>query len=79
MSRVSKVQPSEVASSVALFLVWSVVAKPGMVNARMSERGRPSSSMVRAATSSACVESRPPETPITTLGLPIARSRCLSP
>ena len=32
---------------------------------RMFSRGRPSQSMARAATISACVESRPPETPMT--------------
>ena len=42
-------------------------------------RGRPSRSMARAATMSAWVESSPPETPMTTLGWPMARSRCSNP
>ena len=79
MSISSKVQPRRVARSIALRLVPAVVAKPGMVMAIMSLRGRPRRSMARAATINACVESRPPETPITSLGLPIARRRCSSP
>ena len=79
MSISSKVTPSASESRVALPLVPSLVAKPGSVNARMSLRGRPSRSIALAATISACVESRPPETPMTTFGLPIARSRCSSP
>ena len=79
MSSVSNVAPNAVASSVALVRVWTEVAKPGIVNARMSLRGRPSSSIARAATSSAWVESSPPDTPMTTLGPPMAVSRCLSP
>ncbi len=71
--------PSDGGQRVALFFVWSLVAKPGSVKARMSDRGRPSRSMARAATISACVESRPPETPMTTFGWPIARSRCSRP
>ena len=57
----------------------SPVAKPGSVNAWMSLRSRPSRSIAFAATISACVESRPPLTPITTFGWPIACSRCSSP
>jgi hypothetical protein len=49
-------------------LVVSPVAKPGMVKAWMSLRGRPSRSIDLAATISACVESRPPLTPMTTFG-----------
>ena len=63
----------------ALFLVCSPVAKPGMVNARMSLRGRPSRSIALAATISAWVESSPPETPMTTFGYFNARNRCSSP
>jgi hypothetical protein len=48
--------------------VLSPVAKPGIVNAWMSLRGRPSRSIAFAATISACVESRPPLTPITIFG-----------
>ena len=79
MSSSSKVTPSALQSRVALDFVWSPVAKPGIVKARMSLRGRPSRSIALAATISAWVESRPPETPMTTLGWPIARSRCSSP
>ena len=66
-------------SARALPLVVSEVANPGSVNARMSLRGRPSRSIALAATMSACVESRPPETPMTTFELPIACSRCAKP
>ena len=59
------------------------MAKPGIVNAWMSVRGRPSRSIAFAATISAWVESRPPLTPITTFGrqvsVVIAESRCSSP
>ena len=63
----------------ALAFVSSLVANPGIVKARMSLRGRPSRSIARAATISACVESRPPETPITSLGWPIALQPLLEP
>ncbi|CFR89671.1 Uncharacterised protein [Mycobacterium tuberculosis] len=63
-----KVTPSARASLIALFLVCSPVANPGNANARMSLRGRPSRSMAWVATISACVESNPPDTPITTFG-----------
>ena len=75
----SNVTPSASTSAMALPLVRSPVAKPGSVKARMSLRGRPSRSIARAATISAWVESRPPETPMTTFGCSIARSRCSSP
>ena len=45
----------------------------------MSLRGRPIRSIARATTSSACVESRPPLTPMTGFGPPIASMRCTSP
>ena len=45
----------------------------------MSERGRPSSSIAAAATRSASVLSRPPETPITTRAIPVLRKRSVSP
>ena len=57
----------------------SLVAKPGIVNAWMSLRGRPSRSIALAATISAWVESRPPETPMTTFGSPIAPQPLLEP
>ena len=79
MSSSSNVTPRLLASRVASDRVSSPVAKPGIVNAWMSSRGRPSRSMARAATSSAWVESRPPLTPITTFGCPMACSRCSSP
>ena len=67
------------ASRVAYDFVVSPVAKPGIVKAWMSLRARPSRSIALAATISACVESSPPLTPITTLGWPIACSRCSRP
>ena len=79
MSSSENVTPSARASAVALALVSSDVANPGIVNARMSDRGRPSRSIARAATISAWVESSPPDTPMTTFAPPIARSRCSSP
>ena len=79
MSISSKVTPRAWDNRVAKPLVVSPVAKPGSVNARMSLRGRPNRSIALAATMSAWVESRPPETPITTRGWPIARSRCSRP
>ncbi|HEY8252042.1 MAG TPA: hypothetical protein VIG70_15695, partial [Burkholderiales bacterium] len=47
------------------------VAKPGMVYARMFSRGSLSSSIVRAQTISAWVESRPPETPMISFFEPV--------
>ena len=79
MSISSAVTPSDFMSLCALPFVPSLVAKPGSVNARMSLRGRSQRSIAFAATISAWVESRPPETPMTTFGPPIACSRCCSP
>ena len=79
MSIVSNVTPSAVDRRMALPLVRSPVAKPGRVNARMSLRGRPRRSIARAATIRAWVESSPPDTPMTTFGLPMACSRWTSP
>ncbi len=79
MSIVSNVTPRAFASRMALPFVRSPVAKPGRVNARMSDARPLPRSIARAATISACVESRPPDTPITTFGWPIARSRCSRP
>ena len=55
------------------------VAKPGMVTPMMWLRGRPRASIARAHTSSACVESSPPEAPITSFLMPLAASRCVRP
>ena len=79
MSSSSKVTPSACESRVAYDLVVSPVAKPGIVKASTSLRGRPSRSIALQATMSACVESRPPLTPITALGEPMALSRCSRP
>ena len=79
MSTSSSVTFSAPASREALSFVAALVAKPGSVKARMSLRGRPSRSIALAATISAWVESRPPETPMTTFGWPMARSRCSRP
>ena len=56
-----------------------LVANPGMVKARMLRLGSLSSSMARAHTISACVESRPPETPMISFLLPVARMRVVRP
>ena len=47
-----------------------MVAKPGIVYALTFDRGNPRASIVLAATISAWVESRPPETPIAILDIP---------
>ena len=72
MSISSNVTPSAFASRVASDFEVSPVAKPGIVNASTSLRGRPSRSIALAATIRAWVESSPPLTPITALGCPIA-------
>lgn len=83
MSSSSKVTPSACERSIAFVFVRSLVANPGIVNARMSLRGRPSRSIAFAATMSAWVLSSPPLTPMTIFGchvsVAIARSRCSSP
>ncbi len=79
MSSSCAVIPSARISAWALAFVPAEVAKPGSVKPRMSLRGRPARSIALAATISAWVESRPPETPMTTFGAPIASSRCCSP
>ena len=56
-----------------------LVANPGSVYASTFVRGSPRSSMHRTATRSACVESRPPDTPITTFLIPVARRRVARP
>ena len=65
MSISSPVTPSAFISAHAFDFVPSDVAKPGIVKPRMFLRGRPSVSNVLAATISACVESSPPDTPMT--------------
>ena len=79
MSISSAVTPSASISRWALPLVSSPVAKPGSVKPRMSLRGRPARSIACAATMSAWVESRPPETPMTSLSIPVLASRFMSP
>ena len=85
MSSSSQVMPSDSIRWMALLFVPALVANPGIVKPRMWVRGRPSRSQALAATISAWVESRPPETPMTIVGIragsppPIARIRCSSP
>ena len=79
MSSSSKVTPSASESRVAYALVVEPVANPGIVKASTSLRGRPRRSIALHATISACVESRPPLTPMTAFGVPIAASRCSRP
>ena len=79
MSSSSKVTPSDLASRVAYDFVVSPVANPGIVNAWMSERGRPSRSIAFAVTISAWVESRPPLTPMIAFGWPMAVQPLLEP
>ncbi len=83
MSSSSQVMPRDSIRWIALLLVPSLVAKPGIVKPMMSVRGRPSRSIALAATISAWVESSPPLTPMTIFGcqlsVAIARSRCSSP
>ena len=55
-----------------------VVPKPGMVMATMPARGRSRMSKALAVTSSASVESSPPETPIVTWRTPVCFSRLAS-
>ena len=79
MSISSALAPTARISCQAWLRVRLEVAKPGMVKARMLRRGSLSSSITRAQTSSACVESRPPETPITSFFTPLARMRVARP
>jgi hypothetical protein len=79
MSISSAETPSAVISFQALDFVPSLVANPGMVKPRMSERGLPSASNAFAATISAWVESRPPDTPITMCFEPVACTRFIRP
>ena len=65
MSTSRSVAPRASESRSALPFVRLVVPKPGMVMARMPSRGRPSRSKARWQTSSASVESSPPDTPMT--------------
>ena len=79
MSISSNVTPSDLASLLAYDRVVSPVAKPGIENAWMSLRGRPSRSIARALTISAWVESSPPLMPMTAFGSPMYVSRCSRP
>ena len=82
MSSSSNVTPSDLASRVAYALVVSPVAKPGIVNAWMSERGRPSRSMALAATISGVGRVEATADADDHLGSacpPMACSRCSSP
>ena len=79
MSSSSNVTPSASDSRVAYALVVEPVANPGIVKASTSLRGRPRRSIALHATISAWVESRPPLTPITALGVPIACEALLEP
>ena len=63
----------------AVSSVRALVPKPGMVTASTSPRGRPSRSSVRAQTSRASVESRPPERPSTSRREPVCSSRRARP
>ena len=63
----------------ALDLVPSLVANPGMVKPRISERGLPRASNALAATISAWVESSPPETTMTMCLEPVACRRLARP
>ncbi|KAG1221089.1 hypothetical protein G6F68_021022 [Rhizopus microsporus] len=76
MSISDAVQPTTAIKRRACCNVRVLVAKPGIVTARMFERGRPSVSMAWAQTSSAWVESSPPEMPMTTLAILLADRRC---
>ena len=75
MSISSASTPRARISRQALPLVSSPVAKPGMVKPRIVERGSPIRSQAFAATISAWVESRPPETPITMCEPEVASNR----
>ena len=59
--------------------VRSVVPKPGIVTAQISESGRFNNFIARTATSSAKVLSSPPETPITAVLARVCSRRFLSP
>ena len=75
MSISSVEQPIDFIRRRACSSVRALVAKPGIVTARIFFRGVPRRSIARAHTSSAWVESMPPETPITTRSSPVERIR----
>ncbi len=79
MSISSAVAPTARISCQAWLRVRLLVAKPGIVKASTLRRGSFSSSIARAQTISACVESSPPETPITSFFVPAARMRVARP
>ena len=74
-----KEAPSFFVSVQALVYVRSVVPKQGMVTAVISDGDRPSREKAREVTSSASVESRPPEIPMTALLQPVCSSRFFRP
>ena len=74
-----KLTPRSRASDSALDLVRCVVPKPGMDTAVIPVRGRPKASNARTVTSSASVESRPPERPMTAALVPVWARRVLRP
>ena len=78
IDRVIRVAPSALASTLALSRVSSLVPNPGMVTHTRSLRCLPSRSRAAAATSAAAVESNPPDTPRTSVGVPIACMRVSS-
>ena len=79
MSSSCALTPSASISAPAFRSVSPLVAKPGIVYASTFDRGSPSRSKARTATISACVESSPPDTPITIFSIPVARSRVSRP
>ena len=79
MSISAPVTPSASISRQAFVFVVVEVANPGMVYPSTLRREQPSSSIARQATSSAWVESRPPEMPRTTFSMPVERRRVTRP
>ena len=79
ISTVFSTAPIRSARITALFLVRSVVPKQGIVTAMMSVMGRSSIFMARPVTSTASVESSPPESPTTAVLAPVCRSLCFKP
>ena len=71
--------PNDFIRSIALWYVRSVVPKPGIVIPRIPFRDNPSLSKVFTQTSSASVESRPPEIPTTAVLAPVWTNLCASP
>ena len=65
--------------NVTVVLDCGLAVNPGMVKASTPVRGSPSWSMALTATTSAWVESSPPETPMTRVFAPVALIRWASP